>query len=81
MTSKEKANDLVAEFYGKICNLIPVDDGNERSERFRIIQPIAKNCALFTIDEILNSIANTDINQFEFGFHYWKKVKQEIEQL
>jgi hypothetical protein len=81
MTPKEKANELVVEFYGKICNLIPVNDGNERSERFRIIQPIAKKCALISVDEILNAIANTDINKFEFGFHYWKQIKKEIQQL
>ena len=41
----------------------------------------AKQCALIAVDEVLNALANTDTRQFEFGFHYWKQVKQEIEQL
>jgi len=41
----------------------------------------AKQCALIAIDEVLNALANTDTRQFQFGWHYWKQVEQELKQL
>lgn len=40
-----------------------------------------KGAALISVEEVLNSLANTDTSQFEFGWHYWQQVKQEIKKL
>lgn len=76
MTPQEKAHKLVDKFYSEICHLIPVEDGNERSQRFRIIKPIAKQSALIAVNEILKTIW-----EYHFQYDYWQEVKQEIEQL
>jgi hypothetical protein len=41
----------------------------------------AKECALIAVYEVLDALANTDINQFQFGWHYWKEVMNEIQKL
>ncbi len=81
MTPKEKAQDLVDLFY----QLFPLDkdvittDGELNWEYNDWNK--SKKAALIAVDEVLNALANTDTRQFEFGFHYWNQVKQEIEQL
>lgn len=67
MTPQEKAQELV--------------DKMKKDFQYFASKEIAKQHALIAVDEILNALANTDVNNFQFGWHYWKEVKQEIEQL
>jgi len=81
MTPQEKAHELVDLFY----QLFPLDkdvittDGELNWEYNDLNQ--SKKAALIAVDEVLNALANTDTRQFEFGFHYWKQVKHEIQKL
>lgn len=64
MTEKEKAEELVLKY-------LRID--NNTIEWFNTY--IAKQCALITVDEIIE-------NTFcEFKTQYWEEVKKEIEQL
>jgi hypothetical protein len=64
MTPKDKAEILVAKFI-------------KHSRAEKDIKPIqsAKQCALIAVDEILNAIG------FSVMDEYWSDVKQEIEKL
>jgi hypothetical protein len=81
MIPQEKAKELVDTFY----QLFPLNkdvnttDGELHLEYNDWEQ--AKQCALIAVDEVLNALANTDTKVFEFGWHYWKEVKQQIELL
>ena len=79
MTPKQKAQQLVSKYYDLICNLIEVKNGKEQGERYKIIMPISKKCALIAIDEILNDdwfILN--LEDLIARKEYWEEVKQEI---
>lgn len=79
MTPQEKANELVERFYNEICRLIPVEDGNERSERFRMIQPIAKQSALIAVGEMLEILYQSpEKNKKEiiFCINLTKEIKE-----
>ena len=65
MIPQEKAKELIEKYY------------NVGDQEF----DYSKEFALIAVDEILNALANTDVNKFQFGWHYWKEVKQEIEKL
>jgi len=66
MTPKEKAEELVENFY---CNI----DFNECYQGSKIS---AKQCALICVDEVLdNRILNHNT------WEYWQDVKQEINKL
>ena len=91
MRAKEKAQELVDKYY-KLAESIEWTDKETsvKAEKFndelgtdvlRYWNELAKQSALIAVDEVLNALANTDTRQFEFGFYYWKQVKQEIEQL
>ena len=73
MTPKEKAIELFDKYAMYLrANLMYNEDANED----------AKQCALLTVNEILNThlLSEKDI----FGIHpidYWQEVKQEIEKL
>ncbi len=80
MTPKEKAEELVNKYIGL--------NSGKLSDYSRIEFPTAKQCALIAIDEninILNEICELrGYDPFEsplYDLNYWKKVKQEIEQL
>ena len=81
MTPQEKAHELVDLFY----QLFPLDkdvittDGELNWEYNDWNQ--SKKAALIVVDEVLNALANTDTRQFQFGWHYWKQVEQELKQL
>jgi len=66
--AKEKAKELVYKFYPNVQWKLGQEDCLKR----------AKNCALITVEEILNSI-----NPFGMflGKDYWEEVKQNIELL
>tara|TARA_R110002167_G_scaffold4954_3_gene23141 strand:+ start:1385 stop:1597 length:213 start_codon:yes stop_codon:yes gene_type:complete len=70
MEAKEKAKELVDRFCkAKLNNGI-----------IGIYQPLAKQCALICVDEILESY-NTLIYYPEDLKEYWKEIKQEISKL
>jgi hypothetical protein len=76
MTPKEKAHELVWKFYNNIEHTISNEYADKDWE-------IAKQCAILSVDEILNLLINV------YGFHesdngkveYWKVIKEEIEKL
>jgi hypothetical protein len=79
MTPKEKAEQLVQKYYLEVL----YGSSKDYSERMlRIFTIKAKNCALITVDELLDAI---DWDYYEGSSHpelnYWKEVKQEIEKL
>jgi hypothetical protein len=65
MAPKEKAEELVEAFMSI--------KQQKLSDYSIIYHPTAKQCALITVNEILDAINEWD--------HYWEQVKQEIEQL
>lgn len=87
MTAKEKAQELVDKFRNEITLFL--------GDNMKKIN--AKKCALIAVDEILNSsplepnFADWDDCGGEFrywydaqktqAFHFWKEVKQEIQNL
>lgn len=66
MTAKEKALELVVDFYS--VNAESVENGMEWQ--------MAKRCALIAVDEIINLCAS-GLSETK----YWQEVKQEIENL
>lgn len=86
MTPKEKAKQLF-ETYFKIVDKID----NPNLEYYYYIQH-AKECALTSVDEIMSIFEpislriNSSSILFEYNegvdqYHFWKKVKEEIEKL
>ncbi len=77
MTPKEKAEELVNEFYNYTMDVIILSTSLECS----------KQCALIAVDEILNdysymqNVRNANSNQIHSQRVYWQEVKQEIEKL
>ena len=67
MTPKEKAEQLVESF---------MNIKQQKLADYSIIyHPTAKQCALITVDEIINELV------YDIQFDYWQQVKQEIEKL
>lgn len=64
MTPNEKAEELVDKYWGK-----GITNNKE----------IAKQCALIAVDEILDMVKHTPIEDIEN--EYWQEVKQEITEL
>jgi preprotein translocase subunit SecE len=67
MTAKEKAKELINKYF-KESDLLYED----------LTWTQAKECALITVDEILNVIED---NCLEYDDNYWQEVKQELEKL
>lgn len=67
MTPKEKAEELVIKYLRL----------NGDTEWFHKV--LAKQCALIAVDEILDMVKHTPIEDIETD--YWEEVKQEIEKL
>lgn len=79
MTPKQKAQELVSKYYDLACNLIDVQNGQQRSDRYKVVIPIAKQCALLSVEEILNDdwyIATRE--DLIARKEYLNEVKQEI---
>ena len=66
MTPKEKAKELIDEFYGL--------QSDKMSDSTWIEYPTAKICALIAVDLALSTCVESRI-------YYWIEVKQEIEKL
>lgn len=72
MKAKEKAKDLVNKFYPRATSY-SLDRKNQNEN--------AKQCALISVDEILDSYTNEKSNGFIISdkiIPYWEEVKQEI---
>jgi hypothetical protein len=67
MTPNEKAKELVNIYYHSM---------NPNAPDCNISYNQAKQCAIVTVDEILNSY-----NWPSYELNYWKEVKAEIEKL
>ncbi len=88
MTPKEKAKELVDNFYQLAENIEWTNDNEtkQKSEKFNdelgndvliFWNELAKQSALIAVDEILNQFTWSPSN----GTSYWKEVKQEIKNL
>jgi hypothetical protein len=67
-TPKEKAKELVLQFYEVVKNKYPSTNGI----------PLAKQCAIIAVDEIIDAL---DKSLIDSDIEWWKQVKQEIEKL
>ena len=75
-SAKEKAEKLVSDFYSINCKLIETKCGYDMANRYDLVFPKCKQCALITVDEIRDNLPLiTDIQ------NYWLEVKKEIEKL
>lgn len=77
MTPKEKAKELIDKFYNHTFNVEKDTEDNFES---------AKQCALVTIDEMLQIQSITMYPVIEDNYiyghiDYWQKVKQELNKL
>jgi hypothetical protein len=71
MTPKEKAEELIAKMTRPINDDYYVDYND-----------YAKECALITVDEILDEIQPFELGyEYTFKIKFWNNVKQEIEKL
>lgn len=70
MTPKEKAEELVNNFYEPFYY-------NDSLSSKRILYARAKQCALIAVDEVINSA----LFKWLEDEIYWQEVKQEIENL
>ena len=52
MKPKDKAQKLVSDFYSINCKLIDVKNGYDMGDRYNLVMPIAKQCALNAIKEV-----------------------------
>ena len=75
MTPKEKCDELIKQFKP----LVQFKMGVEQS----YVLKMAKQCALITVNEILNNWKDEASIQFPYGkvITYWSIVKEEIEEL
>ena len=79
MNAKEKAEELVDKFKD-YAN----DEYHECSEQYELTENMKKNakqCAIITVDEIINAI---DWHEFETPnkeFEFWNEVRNEIEKI
>jgi hypothetical protein len=71
MTPQEKATELTLKMYDEVKNKYPTI----------LAMPLAKQCALIAVDEVL-SIKKEIWDDFHREyFEYWQQVKAEIEKL
>ena len=80
MTPQQKADQLVQKFYSEVL----YGNSSDYSERIlRIFMIKAKNCALLTVDELLEATKRYDYTLGPNPSYndYWLKVKYQIENL
>jgi hypothetical protein len=80
MTPQEKAEKLVSDFYGINCKLIKVKNGYDMGDRYNLVMPISKSCALIAV-EFSKEFITGDLNESFDKTMYLLEVKQEIEKL
>jgi hypothetical protein len=85
MKSKEKAKEL----FIKYRNIIIDDVIDMKPAYFIMSDKMAKQCALYAVDEIIESkpyrfvpfLDYTDCTVLESNIKYWQEVKKEIEKI
>jgi hypothetical protein len=80
MTPKEKAEKLVSDFYTINCKLIKIKNGYDMGDRYNLVMPISKQCALIAVDELIIEKEKWENGSF-YTSKYWDYVQQEIEKL
>ena len=80
MTPKEKAEQLVSDFYSINCKLVKVKDGYDMGNRYNLVFPKSKECALIAI-EFAREFITGDLNEAFDKTMYLFEVKQEIEKI
>jgi hypothetical protein len=78
MTPKEKAEELLSVF----AKIIPASsyEAYEGGVRMNFDLENARQCALITVDELLNNfLSNRTTKYGRERYHFWQQVKQEIE--
>jgi hypothetical protein len=80
MEAKAKAEKLVSDFYTINCRLIKVKNGYDMGDRYNLVMPISKQCALIAVQYIITSNPHSNpLNTQVFStIRYWQEVKQEI---
>ena len=78
MTPKEKAEKLVSDFYSINCKLIEVKNGYDMGNRYDLVFPKSKQCALIAVEEL---IYETQFEVPNVRQKYWIEVKHEIKKL
>jgi len=83
MTAKEKAEQLVSNFYSINSKLIIVKNGYDMGDRYNLVMPVSKQCALIAVDEVLYCLNLNHDNVYFYNpeYEYYKEVKKEIEKL
>lgn len=71
---KEYAHELINKFWGTEC-----EEGPE--EHYLICKHLAKQCAVITIEELLNNIPWEDQKQASEDYQYFQSVKEAINNL
>lgn len=56
------AESLFKEYYNLLVPLVNAEDGEERSKRFDMLKPIAKQCAIVAIIEMQKLQVNHPLN-------------------
>jgi len=76
MTPKEKAQQLIEQYYSVLGGIEPKDWEYFHKENARV-------CALIAVDEIMIILQRWDAFKFKKSpeLIYWQEVKQEIEKL
>ena len=81
MTAKDKAEKLVSDFYSINCKLIEVKNGYDMGDRYNLVMPIAKECALIAVEEIMFVLNEIDSTKQCNASWFYNEVKLEIEKL
>ncbi len=68
MTPKEKATEIIEKHYQKIIDIVDVNNAFHYS----------KECALVTIDEILEALNLINEKYNKFSLEFYEKVKNDI---
>ena len=71
MTARDKAKELVSEFYNVFVN-------DEEEHYIGTAKRIAKQCALIAVDLVIDNIEDDYMRK---DLKYWQDVKTEIEKL
>jgi hypothetical protein len=89
MTPKEKAQELIQEHWFRIDEYIQPKTWLEKELLIKLTEKAAKDCALLTVDELIEATSikyeyNSDFEIRVTGkkpLQYWLDVKNEIEAL
>jgi hypothetical protein len=80
MNPKERAEQLVSNFYAINSKLIIVKNGCDMGDRYNLVMPVAKKCALIAVDFAREFITG-DLSESFDKTMYLFEIKQEIEKL